>query len=268
MGKKSLDEIGRELKVTRQTLENWFKPFHNQEIVPTHVDCRQQVIVIDGYVSSKRTCVTLIVQLTNGKIVTWRFARTECFVSWLETLEQIQEFPFAVVGDGQKGMLKAIKQRWPGIIIQRCQFHVIHYVCNKLTQNPESEAAKQLRILTIVICNVKTIEDQRYWLAAFKAWYKEFESYIKEKTYHDSLTPTGRQKWSYTHSNLHASFSCVRNSLQYLFQYVKHPEIPNTSNFIEGSINASLQRKIDDHRGMPITHRQKLISVYLSYKQV
>ena len=52
-GKLSLEELARLYGVSRQTLENWFKPFCGQEIVPTHVDCRQQVIVIDGYSLSK-----------------------------------------------------------------------------------------------------------------------------------------------------------------------------------------------------------------------
>ena len=146
VGKPSLQEIANNHKTTRQTLNKWFKPFRNQEIVPIHVSCQQQVIIIDGYGFTHCSCVALIVQLNTGKIVTWKFAQVECFSCWMETLNQVQEFPFAVVGDGQKGMLKAIKQRWPGVIIQRCQFHVIYYVRTKLTQHPESQASQELSI--------------------------------------------------------------------------------------------------------------------------
>jgi len=44
-------------------------------------------------------------------------------------------------------MIKAIKQLFPRVIIQRCQFHVIKYCLIKLTKNPESIQEQILKLL-------------------------------------------------------------------------------------------------------------------------
>jgi len=72
------------------------------------------------------------------------------------------------VCDGQKGMIKAIKLRWPGVIIQRCQFHVIHQVNILLTKYPETLAAQTFKKLVGSIILVKTKDDLKIWLIAYK----------------------------------------------------------------------------------------------------
>ena len=134
-------------------------------------------------------------------------------------------------------MIKAIKQRFPGAIIQRCQFHVIKYIRSKLTKNPESIASQDLLILVLQITKVKTREDLKLWLEKYKYWWQTHKKFIKEKTYPvNSFSPTGRPRWNYTHQKLHASYSHLKNALPYLFRCLQHPKIPNTTNFVEGGI--------------------------------
>jgi len=165
-------------------------------------------------------------------------------------------------------MIKAIKQRFPGVIIQRCQFHVIKYIRSKLTQNPKSIAAIELKILVLKIAKVKQKEDLRNWLIEYRYWLKNYFDFVKEKTYpFDSLTPTGRRKWHYTHQKLHASHSHLKNSIPYLFRYLQHSEIPNTTNFVEGGINSQMQEKVRFHRGLKLPKRKILIAHFLKSKQ-
>lgn len=265
--KKTKVEIAQNCGVDRRTLGRWFEPFVNEEIKPIQVDCTDKILIVDGYYIEKLSTV-LIVQLPDDRVVTWRFVQTESGGSWLEVFNQLEGYPFAIVGDGQKGMYKAIKQRFPHIIFQRCQFHVIHYVNRQLTQNPESYAALTFKILVGNITRVTTIEALREWLQDLAWWLDIFQDILHEKTYQDEKTPTGRRKWHYTHSSLHAAYSHVKNALPFLFQYLKYPGIPNTSNRIEGSVNAMLQRHIDMHRGLRLPERKKLICARLRKKQI
>ncbi len=80
-------------------------------------------------------------------------------------------------------MLKAIKQLFPRVIIQRCQFHVIKHCLTKLTRNPELITSQYLRLLVLNISKVKTKDDLNNWISNFKDWYFKYESFLNEKTY-------------------------------------------------------------------------------------
>jgi len=266
LSKFTLSDFGKQYGVTRQTLDRWFLPFRDEEIIPDYHLAQSDIFIIDGYyVEYGATC--LIAQNPLNQVVGWHFTYTESSSTWLTFLNSISAFPRAVVCDGQKGMLKAIRLRHPGVIIQRCQFHVIHQINLLLTKHPETEAARQLKIIVNQITQVKTKEELRTWLLSYKSWYREYQSFLKERTYQEKLTLTGRHKWHYTHAHLHASHSHLKNALPNLFQCVRFPEIPNTSNRIEGGINAQLQRIIDDHRGTKILQRRQIIALLLKRKQ-
>jgi len=165
-------------------------------------------------------------------------------------------------------MIKAIRQRFPGTIIQRCQFHVIKYIRSKLTKNPKSIASQELLFLILQISKIKSKEELKYWLTDYKYWLKNHLHFVKEKTYPiNSFTPTGRPRWNYTHQKLHASYSHLKNALPCLFRCLQHPEIQNTTNFVEGGINSQMQEKLRFHRGLNLSKRRILIAHFLNSKQ-
>lgn len=266
LGKFTLSDFAQKYGVTRRTVDNWFAPFREQEILPTMVSPTHNVFIIDGYYVQYAATV-LIAQTTNNTVVNWLFTYAENFSTWLELCERISAFPFAIVCDGQKGMIKAIKLRWPGVIIQRCQFHVIHQVNILLTKYPETRAAQTFKKIVGDIIGVKTKDDLKIWLVEYKQWYLRCREFLTERTYQDARTPTGRRKWHYTHGRLPAAHSHLKHAFPNLFQYIRFPEIPNTSNRIEGGINAQIQRHIDRHRGTTLFQRRQIIAAFLRQKQ-
>ena len=120
-GKQSLDEVAQRYKVTRRTLDNWFKPFRQEEILPDEVRCSDQVVLADGYYLNRYACI-LIVILTTNQPVTWSFTHTESTSTWFTCFNQVRDTPLAIVLDGKAGCIKAARNRWPRIIVQRCQF--------------------------------------------------------------------------------------------------------------------------------------------------
>lgn len=111
------------------------------------------------------------------------------------------------------------------------------YICK--ISSLSSLASSLSGFLVLEISQIKTKEQLKSWLTDYKYWYTVNKDFIKEKTYQtENLTPTGRPKWRYTHGRLHAAHSHSKNSLPYLFRYLQHPEIPNTTNFVEGGISS------------------------------
>lgn len=266
LGKQTVEELALEKGVTARTVRNWFAPFWQVEPQPKFVDVRNLVLVIDGKFVEQNA--TVLVICSPRSVVTWLFTQRENEASWSSCFAKVVHFPKAVVCDGQRGMLKAIRERFPGVIIQRCQFHVIKYCTAKLTQKPESVAAKELRELVLQVAKIKTKEQAKIWLTDYKTWYQTHHKFLKERTYQeDSFTPTGKRRWHYTHGRLHAAHSHLKNALPNLFHYLNHPEIPNTTNFVEGGINAPMQEQLRRHRGLNLLKRRVLIAHFLKNKQ-
>ena len=266
LGKQSLVEIALKYNASSRTLHSWFTPFWEEEPQPKQIKLSNYVLIIDGKYVEKNASV--LVGATVKGVVFWMFSQRENYNTWSLFLLKLRRIPFAIVCDGQKGMIKAIKERFPGVVVQRCQFHVVSYILSKLTQNPESIAAQELRYLVTQISKIKIKDQLKLWLAHYKLWYQTHHSFLKEKTYQEhNLTPTGRRKWHYTHGKLHASHSHLKNSLPNLFKYLLYPQIPNTTNYVEGAINSPMQEKLRFHRGLKLFKRRVLIAHFLSSKQ-
>lgn len=172
---------------------------------------------------------------------------------------------FVMVKEACSGPLESVSQ---GYQSKDVSFHVVSYILSKLTQHPESVAAQELRSLVLQISGLKTKDQLKLWLSHYKHWYQIHYSFLKEKTFqYDNLTLTGRPKWHYTHGRLHAAHSHLKNAIPNLFKYFLHPQIPNTSNFVEGAINSPLQEKLRSHRGLKLPKRRILIAYFLSSKQ-
>ena len=264
--KFTLSDFATKYGVDRKTIDRWFSPFRTAEITGVPVSVADTVLIIDGY-NLEHGATVLIAQLPTNQTVRWLFTYAENYETWLELFNAIRDTPFAVICDGQKGMIKALRARWPRVIIQRCQFHIIHQVNSLLTKHPELRAAQQFKQLVGTIVLVKTRDDLKQWLTDYRSWHESFGSFLRERTYQEALSPTGRKKWSYTHGRLHAAHSQLKNALPSLFRYIQYPALSNTSNRIEGGINAQIQRKIDDHRGTTLFQRRQIIAALLKQKQ-
>lgn len=266
-GNRSLTEVAQGLGVTRQTLERWFAVFWDEPppALPPVPNLKHEVLVIDAIYLAGRFHAALIGR-TPTRPVHYSFALRESFVSWLEFSEGLgaASAPFAVVLDGQRGGLAMVKALWPSALVQRCLAHVTRRVKNKLTLNPKTEAGRELRALTNALFNVWTPEDRDAWLKAFQVWEDQWLPLALAKT--KGLNQNGRQTWWYTHKNLRGGYIHLKNALPNLFTYVNHPNIPRTTNHVEGGINSRLKELIYRHRGFSLLQKQILVATFLVLK--
>lgn len=162
--------------------------------------------------------------------------------------------------DGHKGALKAIRKSMPDVIVQRCLVHIQRMCLLWLTRFPKHEASRQLRQLVLLLLKIKTENDRIYWTRALAQWHDQHKGYLQQKTYHQ---PTGRY-W-YTHKLLRRSYLTMKRALPNMFHYLGNPQIPNTTNGIEGFFS-HLKNHLDLHRGLTVRHRINFIKwyVYLS----
>lgn len=197
-------------------------------------------------------------------VMTWHHGIRENSELWLRTFSTIPR-PSAVVCDGQKGILKALKLLCPDVVIQRCLVHVERNMHTKLTRHPKSEAGQDLRQLVDQLFLVRTENDMAEFVALFLALYDRHETFLKQRTM--NVDPTSSRKWWYTHRSVRSAYRQIDQLIRddQLFAFITHPELhmPRDSNGLEGGVNSPLKELLHRHRGLTATHQQRLADWYL-----
>ena len=166
----------------------------------------------------------------------------------------------SITTDGHKSILKAIKKSLPDAVVQRCLIHIQRMCLLWLTRFPRHLAGIELRKLVLQLLAIKTENDRLYWTRQLMSWHVNHKSYLQEKTFNQA---TGHY-W-YTHKLLRRSYLTIKRALPNMFHYLNNPQIPSTTNGIEGFFS-HLKNHLDLHRGLTLQHRINFIKwyVYLS----
>jgi len=157
----------------------------------------------------------------------------------------------ALVIDGRKG----VKEAFPGIPIQMCQFHQIRIVTRYLTMHPKLEAGQELRMIALML--FESTEEK--FTALLDTWYSRWNEFLKEKTVDPEI-----KRWQYTHRRLRSAYFSLRRNLPQLFTYEKYPalDIPKTTNGLEG-VFSHTKTAMRIHRGLIQKRKRKLIDFLL-----
>lgn len=265
MSKRTYDECAKLARVGARTMRRWCDHFLKTPPKPVASKTSLRVLVLDGTSIQPRTIMMLIAaDADTGKPVSWIPVERECHISWLMFLENIRRMsgePQTVICDGQRGLLKAIREVWPQAKIQRCLIHVIRQSQLWVTQRPKTRAGCDLLDVIGELTNIRTKRQKRKWIHAFKYWKRKHHKFLTERT----EGPGGR--WWYTHRKLRAVRSLLSNAIPDLFRFVSDTSIPRTSNHVEGGINSRIKELRASHRGLSLDKKIALASWYLSQRQ-
>jgi len=152
----------------------------------------------------------------------------------------------SIICDGRKGLFKLFSE----IPVQMCQFHQIQIVLRYLTRKPKTQAAIELKKLTLKLTKQTRIE----FVNNLNNWYLCWYDYINERTH----TSTGKN--CYTHKRLRSAYLSLKRNLPYLFVSEEYKElmIPNTTNALDGQFS-DLKNKLRNHNGLSKARKIKFI---------
>lgn len=261
-GVASLAAIARSMDRSRQHIPKCFESFWGgKPPQPPAYEGADTVLIFDGVYLSGRANAALVAR-TPLAVCSWHFAERECFDAWDAFLNSLPA-PAVVVIDGQKGLFEAVLKRFPQARIQRCLVHVERFVRMCLSMRPKTAAGRELWRLIRSLWDVRTREAAEDWRRRFLSWERYYDSFLKER----SRSPeTGR--WWYTHRKLRAARSHIKNALPYLFTFTEIPDVPRTTNHVEGGINSRLKELVRRHRGLSPERKQVLAAHFLASKMV
>jgi hypothetical protein len=108
-----LNDISDWNKVSMMTLWRWFDKVDLSKIEPPITDAAGKIVILDAIWLDKG--LVLLIARTPKYILTWMFADKEHQESWSRLLTQLRGTPLAIVSDGKRGLINAVKLRFPTV---------------------------------------------------------------------------------------------------------------------------------------------------------
>jgi hypothetical protein len=208
------------------------------------------VVIMDTTYFGRGFGVMVFKNSLDGIVLFKQYVRYETNALYLSGISEISRRGIeikSIVCDGRQGLFGLFGD----IPIQMCQFHQIQIVQRYLTRNPKSQAAIELRKLTLKLTKQTKVE----FVQSLDNWYLRWSDYLNERSQSPS---TG--KTYYTHKRLRSAYLSLKKHLPHLFTFEEHKELmmPNTTNALEGQF-ADLKNKLRTHNGLSKERKIKFI---------
>lgn len=222
-------------------------------------NCR---LIIDGTYFKDDFCLLVYDDCLNKKIIYQRIVLRENYFVYKRDLEHLKNQGIkliSVTSDGQKGLIKGLKEVFPDCIHQRCIVHIQRMSLIYLTRNPKTQAGQDLRELILKLSRIDNYIDKDLWIHYFERWSEHYHQFLQEK----SEALSGR-RW-YTHKLLRRTRSLIKNALFNMFHYLDDEQIPKSTNGLETKFSY-LKNDLKIHRGLSKENRQNFILWYNYFK--
>ena len=107
----------------------------------------------------EKFCLVCYQDDSDGYTQLIRFTDKEDYLEMKQDLENLIKLGIqieSITTDGHKSILKAIKKAIPDVKVQRCLVHIQRMCLIWLTRYPKHIAAKELRIIVLMLLKIKT----------------------------------------------------------------------------------------------------------------
>jgi hypothetical protein len=151
--------------------------------------------------------------------------------------------PKSATVDGNPHLIKALRQQWASIVIQRCLVHIQRQGLSWCRRFPKRTDAKHLRLLFLQVMQIHTAEERTEFLAHVRAWERQHGRRI-----------AGSPESGWVFSDLKRARSMLLAALPDMFHYLDDSHIPTSTNALEGYF-ARLKQRYRQHRGLAPHHR-------------
>lgn len=175
-------------------------------------------------------------------------------LSWFQNLRAHGFNPLAITMDGEISTIRAIHEVWPQIKIQRCLYHIQREGMRWLRTYPKTQAGRELRAILSALASVKTFKDRDVFIQLVHSWINAHDAFIK------ALSSSTIQ-----FKDLKKTVTLIKNALPDMFHYLNNPNIPSTTNALEG-FYSRLKSDYQRHRGLSAKHRISYLNWYCYFK--
>ena len=161
--------------------------------------------------------------------------------------------PRSFTVDGNPRVINVLKTLWPDSVIQRCLVHIQRQGLSWCRRSPKTAYGRQLRKIFQQVTKIATPADRDDFLSLVNAWEARYGAYIK------SRNETGR-----VFSDIKRARSMIQHALPDMFHYLDDPQIPTTTNGLEGYFSR-LKSHYRQHRGLSPQKRSNYFAWYFHF---
>lgn len=236
------------------------KNYWLEKISPSlHLTGKHKYLIFDGTYFKRTNCLMATMDNLNNQIITSRYCVRENYATvhniFRELLDK-QVNPKAITIDGNTSVIRAIKTVWPNVIIQRCLVHIQRQGLSWLRRFPKSQAARDLRLLLLVVTNIKDRKQKQAFINDFNNWEKRYGKFVLSLPSSDKV-----------YGDLQRTRSLIIHAMPDMFHCLEDSKIAPTTNKIEGGFSR-LKGLYRQHRGLSKKRREKYFQWYIYLKNI
>lgn len=217
-------------------------------------------LVFDGTFLHRPKSLVTVMDAGNNIVISGKYGVKETseihLIDFFQPLVDQGLQPVSCTVDGNAQVIRVLKRLWPNIIIQRCLVHIQRQGLAWCRNHPKSAYASQLRDIFLEVTRIHTKEERDRFLESVKQWEEKFGRSI------DSRPERG---WVF--SDIKRARSMLLKALPNMFHYLEDPNIPFTTNGLEGYFSR-LKSHYRQHRGIVQAKLSNYFSWYFYLKPI
>lgn len=210
--------------------------------------------MFDGTFLNRPTSIVVLMATNTNTLISGKYGISEKSEPQLRAFFQpLKERALSLESctvDGNPQVIRVLKQLWPDIIIQRCLVHIQRQGLSWCRRYPKRTDAKKLRDIFRRVTYIKTIKERNLFLDHIEQWEEKYGQYIAEQPEKGKVF-----------SDIKRARSMLLKALPNMFHYLDNPDIPFSTNGLEGYFSR-LKAHYRNHRGLLPTKRKDYFDWY------
>ncbi len=230
----------------------------SQRVPPIQCDfSKVKYLLLDGTYFKHEHCLLVLMDNTSGKVIGYKYTIRENYeiVYQLSTALKAKGLdPISITLDGHLSVIRALREVWPNVKIQRCLYHIEHQGQRWLRTYPKTQAGKALRHLLSGLAHITTQMGKEEFDRYYQYVRKEYEDFIRQLS-----SKTIGEK------DVKKTLSLINNAYGNMWHFLGDRAIPATNNKVEGYFS-ELKQQYRKHKGLSKAHREAYLKWYIYYK--
>ena len=222
----TIRQISRIKKVSPSTVSRVIRYWLNKEPPMDNNLGEIKHIILDGTYINHKSSLYVVMNADNHRVVYGDYGISQTGKQLKVFYDKLSEEglnPITATINGALQQFKYLTDSWERIKIQRCLVHIQRQGLSWLRKNPKRKESIELRELLLQVMYIKTKQESEKFIKGFHLWEEKYGKQLRIST------NRGR-----VFSDLLRARSMILNALPYMFLYLEYPNIPRTTNALEG----------------------------------
>jgi hypothetical protein len=229
---------GHSTRTMRRVIRYWLD---RPPVTAQDLSAHRYVMIDSTYLKRRGGAITAVLEATHNTLIAGIFGVHEAQAAMGDFCRHLAErglTPTAIATDGSPALLRHLRTQWPEAMLQRCLVHIQRQGLSWCRRNPKRPDARALRNLFLRVTRIRTAAQRDRFLTDLADWERRYGTNI------DAQPERG-----YVFSDLKRARSMLWHALPDMFHYLDDPNIPSTTNAVEGYFGR-LKKNYRQHPGL------------------